>query len=435
MRIDPLLKVLRSAEPGGAGIRAWSVYVTQGRRLSLGTKDCETGSAHTPLTFSESLDASYLLVWKDGRISRGLLEKRQIVRDAEEALALARTSAYDDPDAAQVRGPARFPEIALHDASVTTTIDGDIGPVERRLEAIRERLLDNGFRIWSGSFSFNDAQARLVTSRGLDAEGVGSTAGWYVSFEGEFGDGFRARAPDSYREFEERLDRLAETVRLLKKDVPPLPGGVCPVILHPHVVEDFVMGTILHNLDGASVAHGEGFFKKEQFASQHQALREDLTLRLDPLQPLKSGSYRFTTEGVPATPCTYIHRGRLVSPILDLKYAKRLGLEPSSVPYSMDTLELEASGTLSSEEAYEIASGGALVLSVLGVHTQDPSSGDFSLAAPQTLKLGPAGPEGRIKTTISGNLFEVLRSDALRLVRFEGEHTPALLFPCRLDPS
>ena len=78
------------------------------------------------------------------------------------------------------------------------------------------------------------------------------------------------------------------------------------------------------------------------------------------------------------------------------------------------------------------AHGGALVLSVLGIHTQDSASGDFSLSAPQVLRIDN-GLDGRTRATISGNLFEVLRSDALQLVDFEGEHTPGMLFPCRID--
>ena len=78
---------------------------------------------------------------------------------------------------------------------------------------------------------------------------------------------------------------------------------------------------------------------------------------------------------------------------------------------------------------------GALVLSVLGVHTQDFTSGDFSLSAPQTLVIGPTGLDGRLRATISGNVFELLRSPELALVRFPGEHTPGLLVHCRVDPS
>jgi PmbA protein len=206
------------------------------------------------------------------------------------------------------------------------------------------------------------------------------------------------------------------------------------VLLHPSVVEEYVLGTLLDNLAGATVAHGEGHFRREQFGSPDPVLREDLDLRCEPLVPFGAGSYRFTTEGVPAAACDYLARGRLVQPLVDLKYARRLGLAPTPLPLTMESVVLAGPPRLSLETALEQAAGGALVLSVLGVHTQDSASGDFSLSAPQALAIGAAGLGGRLRATISGNLFATLQSPELRLVAFEGEHTPGLLFPCRLDP-
>ena len=76
-----------------------------------------------------------------------------------------------------------------------------------------------------------------------------------------------------------------------------------------------------------------------------------------------------------------------------------------------------------------------MVLSVLGVHTQDSASGDFSLSAPQALKLEGGRYAGRLRGAISGNLFDVLRNEALRFVEFGDEPTPGMLFPCRFDPK
>ena len=49
------------------------------------------------------------------------------------------------------------------------------------------------------------------------------------------------------------------------------------------------------------------------------------------------------------------------------------------------------------------------VLNVLGVHTQDPVSGDFSLSAPQSLRVQGGEARGRVRATISGNLFRIIR--------------------------
>src|SRR5258705_12799711 len=104
---------------------------------------------------------------------------------------------------------------------------------------------------------------------------------------------------------------------------------------------------------------------------------------------MAAGAYRFSPEGLPARACTFVEQGRLKTPLLDLKHARRLGRAPTAIPAAMDTLFLEGKASIGYEDALSLTTGGALVLSVLGVHTQDFTSGDFSLSAPQTLAVGP----------------------------------------------
>jgi PmbA protein len=368
-------------------------------------------------------------------MSRGYVERRLLEADPAGALEHARAAAYDDPDAAYVAGPAAFPAVELHDARAAALARGEAELLVSRLETVRRCVAERGFRTWSGSFHASDGRSRVVSSAGLDADSEGTSTGWHVSFNGEIGDGFAARSPEDDDAFGSRLDRLARTAELLERPVEPPDAGIHPVILHPHVVESYVLGTLLDNLGGSTVAHGEGHFRREQFGSDSPVLREDLGLRIDPLQPLKRGSYRYTTEGVPAAPCVFIEGGRLVQPVLDLKYARRLGLRPTPLPSSSDTLHLEGSPRLGFGEALARASGGALILSVLGTHTQDRASGDFSLSAPQALVVRSDALAGRMRGTLAGNLFDLLASDDLHFVDVEGEHTPGLLASCRLDPQ
>jgi PmbA protein len=433
--LDGFLAALRDARFDGVGVRDWSCYASESRRMSLGIKDREAGNVHAPLTITEGAGARYLLVWSDGLVSRGALERRQVEHDPAAAIAQARAAAFDDPDAAQVLGPATMPEVEIHDDVAAGMARGDSSRLVGRLRTVRERIDAGDFRTWSGSFSASEGQARLLTSAGLDESGRGTSAGWHVSIDGELGDGFGARAPEDDARFTARLERLVETVTALKHPADEPPSGVLPVLLHPNVVEQYALGTLLYSLQGSVVSNEEGPFRAEQFGAPAPALREDLDLRMDPLLPLRSGSYRFTSEGLPAAPWTFIEHGRLASPILDLKYARRLGLEPTPIPNSADTLFLTAGETLSLDEARARGAGGVLVLSVLGVHTQDSASGDFSLSAPQALTIAGDRFAGRLRCTISGNLFAVLRHDDLALVRFEDEHTPGLLFPCRVDPK
>ncbi len=435
MNLDRLLHAMRTTRSGGHAIAAFSVYVAESRRTSVGTKDSETGSPHAPMTLAESLTARYKLIWDDGRVSRGAMERRAIEREPEVIFTAARAASYEDKDAIDVLGPATFPDVATHDAATAAIAGGGVEAFVPRLAAIRERVARHGIRTWSGSMYAAEGTARVVTSAGLDIAGGGTAAGWSATLDGELGAGHGARALESMQDLETRLDHLVAFVLGLRKPAAWRSGGVVPVLLHPDVVDDYVLGVLLHNLDGAQVAHGTGAFRKEQFGAAAPVFRDDLTLRTNPLIPMAAGAYRFSQEGLPSRPCVFIDKGRLMTPLLDLKYARRLGLPPTSNPPSMDTLFFEGPPSISYDEALASADGGALVLSVLGVHTQDFTSGDFSLSAPQTLAVGTSGLEGRLRATISGNVFELLRSPQLSLVRFPGEHTPGLLVHCRLDPA
>jgi len=435
MDLARVLDALARPGPRGRLVQAWSLHASATRRAALGIKDGQAGNAHAPFTLSESAGLQYLLVWGDGRVSRGAWERRQVADQIDRALEDAWLAAYDDPDAACVLGPAAVPPVELHAAAAARAAEGDAADIAQRLSAVRELVARRRFRTWSGSFSATDGRSRVVTSAGFDASSSGTATSWHVTLNGEIGDGFGARRLEPTDAFLARLERLAALAEALGRDADPTGVTGDTVLLHPRVVEAYVVETLLANLDGSAVAHGQSHFDRGAFGSGSPAFREDIELRVDPLLPFRLGSYAFTGEGVPAARSVFVERGRLIQPLLDLKYAKRLGLTPTAQPGAMDTLHFGGARTIPLGEALDRAVGGLLVLSVLGIHTQDSVSGDFSLSAPQALCVGPHGYAGRRRATISGNLFETLRQDSLAFVEFEGETTPGLLVRCRIDPG
>jgi PmbA protein len=430
--VTRLERAARSAIVDGHRLRDWSMYCTASRRFRIGTKDGRTAGAHAPASITERAAARYLLVWDDGRVSRGAFERDQIVGDTDAALRDARTAAIEDPDAAHVLGPASFPDVKL---CADAVVELASGLVPRRaatplIELARTARFHRASS-WSGSIGASVVTTRLLTSAGLDVCGLGTSYGWGASLGGRASDGFASRSLDLQESIRARLDRLGDRFDALGETAEPPPRRCQPIVLHPRVVESFVLPALFHHLAGSSVHHGESAFSPDDFGSDRVALRGDLTLRVDPLVALRSGSYRFSSEGVPASRFTFVDRGRLISPVLDVKYSRRMGRPPTPLPVAWDAVVLEGPPVLDEDAAR--ASSEATVFSVLGVHTQDFASGDFSLSAPLVLRHRPGGASGRIRGTLAGNLFDVLRSDDLALVRFVGESTPGLRATCRLD--
>lgn len=403
---------------------SWTSYESSG----VGVRDGQRASVHAPLALGTGFALDYLFAWEDGRITTGAAE-RIALADPDRFLDLARQAAYEDPDGANFSGPARFEEIPLVSEEVASDArsggERSFAPLLATGEA---PLAARGFKTWSGSVSASATSRGVVTSRGLDIRGASTHASYSFWYEGLTGDVHGSRSPIPHGEAAQRLDRACDLVQRLGSPVGGFEGGRMAVLLHPKVAESFLSAFLLSNIHGDRIHHGQSAFRIAQFGSEERVFAPTLSLRLEPTVPMDTGSYRFTTEGVPARALSYVEDGRLVEPILDLKYARRLGRGPVPGPLSSDSMRLTGGRAMSEAEALAAAGRGVLVLSVLGLHTQDSTRGDFSISAPQTLAIRGGALGGAVKAVLTGNFFEALRDPNLGLVAFEGFRMPGLLF-------
>jgi PmbA protein len=394
----------------------------------VGVRDRQRAEVHAPIALGRGFALDYLFQWVDGRISSGAAEKIAI-EEPDRFLRLAREAAFDDPDGANFAGPASMPDFPLFsEASAENARSGGEATFGALLEAAESLASKWGFETWSGSVSASASARGVLTSRGLSAHAESTHEGYAFWYEGRTGDGHASREPIPPAEARGRLERACELVSRLGRPQAGFDPGSMPVMIHPKVVDSLVSTYILGNLHGDRIHHGQSAFRMEQFGSPEHAFSPLLGLRLEPSVPMDVGSYRFTSEGVPARPVAYIENGRLLNPILDLKYARRLRREPVPGPAGSDSLRLTGPQAISEQEAYSRIGRGVLVLSLLGLHTQDTTRGDFSISAPQTLTVEGGALGSGVKAVLTGNFFEVLRDPELGFVTFEGFRTPGLLY-------
>lgn len=433
--LESMSEALAAFRGGEAEVTAWRLFATRTRSLSLGVKDNEAGNVYAPLSRQRGESLRYQIHWSDGRVSRGALD-RGGAGSPEKVLRAARQASVPDADAvaAGVGGPATFPEPALHDAAAAAVVEGELAPLSGVLAAIREEVARRGFGTYSGHLHAGESEQRLRSSEGLEARSLGCLWGYSVHFEGEFGDSLVRRRLVPLEECAERIAVSADLVERLRGSEEDEPSGTLPVLFHPRLVESLVSAYLLGNLSGRAVFHGQSAFRQEQFERKERLFRPDLRLGIDPTRSWSVGSYRFTSEGVPASPTDFVREGRLLSPLLDRKYAHRLGRTPTPLPSAADTLFLEGPPRLSFEEALARAGRGLYVLSLLGLHTQDTTRGDFSLSAPQALAIRGGVLGGRFKAVLSGDLLAGLAGPDLLLVEVPHFELPGLLLPCRVHP-
>ena len=251
----------------------------------------------------------------------------------------------------------------------------------------------------SASYSYSRSVGYLEVTA---SEGDGSQVG----FHAEFGLG-----PDGLDPVE--VGRAAATKALDKLGAEPASTGRVPAVMHREVVAGllealspaFSAGRVIKE---ASVLAGK---QEETVASQAVHLVDD------PRLPGGFGSAPIDGEGLCTRRVTLIEQGRLCSYLHDTYSSAKMrkGTPGNSVRTSYQALPqigpmnlLLLPGRNPPEALYVRAGSGVFITEVMGLHTVDPISGDFSLgAAGRRIENGRLGPPVD-KMAFSGNMLELL---------------------------
>jgi PmbA protein len=405
-------------------IAEYRINLTQFQTLGIGIRDNDVGSVYSPFSFRQSTNGEFLVQWTDQRLSRGKLNSNSLAM-IDRLLAIARQSAYVDPDAAQFLGPQTIKDVPIFADEVQALFDTRAGyllDVIAELQAIGQR-----YRVTTldGGAGGGVGQNWLRTSQGLQLDTPGTVFNYSASFDGMIGQERSQPTIAPIDEIATEIDRVGSYFEhLARPATSPMRDGTRLVIFHPDVAYSMFNHYIWSNLSGAAVYHGRSPLKIDDFQSRRCVFRPDLNVTVDPWKPLSPGSFRYTPEGVPSAPTVYIERGCLTQPVLDLKYARRLNLPPTTPPQSEQIVSIQAEAELGWDELLPDLDEAILVLSMLGLNTQDRSSGNYSVSTGQALMITGGEIQGRVKALLTGNIFAHLRDSDLRLVRFPGQHSP-----------
>ncbi len=409
-------------------IAEYRINLTERRSLGIGIRDNDVGSVYSPFSFSASTSGGFLVQWQDGKLSRGNLDGNSLAI-IDQVLANARQAAYDDPDAAQFLGPQTVQAIPLFSDDIpplfnerTSYLLDVVGELQQVAERYTAKTLNGGVGASMG-------QSWLRTSRGLALSTNGTSFSFSGSFDGVIGEGKSQRTVAPLNEITTQVAFAGTYLQALRTPATGISSGTRLVVLHPDVAYNMFNFYVWGNLGGSSIFHGQSPFRIEDFHERKQVFRDDLLVTVEPWQPLGTGSFAYTSEGLPSAPTTYIDHGCLTQPVLDLKYARRLNLPPTTPPGSEESVSIHADNEITWDALQPQIGEAILVLSVLGLHTQDKTSGNYSVSTSQALLIRDGEIQGRVKATLNGNLFDNLRDPALQLVRFQGQHSVGFAIP------
>jgi PmbA protein len=281
------------------------------------------------------------------------------------------------------------------------------------------RSVDRSIQVTGGGVDFGFSEAALVNSGGLAhcEKGTAVSAGASVTLKGRTtSTGFDSRSGRSLPDDLPALGGTAARLAVASQNPVAIGTGKRPVVFTPEAAAELLGPVLLPALEGESAGRGESVYSGRL---GQPVMDAGLTIADDGLLDGGLGTSACDDEGVPSGRNVLVENGVLRAFMYDLYTAAEFGARTTGngargsyrSPPSVSERNLVLEGALRDREAVigEIREG-ILVHEVLGAHTANRVSGDFSVNAPLLFRIKD-GEVGRpLKPVmLSGNLPELLK--------------------------
>ncbi|WP_458405178.1 TldD/PmbA family protein [Methanobrevibacter sp.] len=276
---------------------------------------------------------------------------------------------------------------------------------------------DSGCEVTGSGFSASEGRSLIINSNGvsIEDEGTGFGLGLSVTIQkdGEIATAYNSQ---SSRFFDIDGEKLANTVCDLAKsslNTKPVETGDYDVVLDYYAAVGLLQ-TFISAFNGENVLRGRSILKNKLGS---EIANPTLSIIDNPLLEKGMNTAKCDGEGSVSRKTDLIKDGVLNSFLYDLYNAHKSNVETTSnglrgsyltTPMISPTnLEFKFSEMKDLTEIDE----GVLTTSVLGAHTANPISGDFSVEASNAFKIENGELSDPInKAMISGNIFEIMKT-------------------------
>lgn len=313
-----------------------------------------------------------------------------------------------------------YPKLDLYDAAM-----GQVS-MEEKIELARESAQQakqydvHVQRIERSGYEEGEVEMWLANSNGISLHQAGTYCGLFClalgEKEGEQQSGYGMDTCIAVRELSpEKAGTMAGRRAVQLLGAAPVKSSVMDLILEPMVATQMI-GIL------SSCFSGEAVLKKKSWLAGKlgaQIASTELTLVDDGTLPNRLGSASFDGEGAPTKRTVLLEHGVLQQYLYDCLWAAKAGTESTGngvrgsykgTPHIGTTNYYMLAGNQTVEQLVGDVSDGIYVTEILGAHTANPVSGDFSFGA-----SGILIQHGRLirpvrGITIAGNLQSLLQN-------------------------
>ena len=338
----------------------------------------------------------------------------------DDAVASARYTGPDPFHALASRPADAYPKVSAFDPAVPALTDKE--KIERALALEREAFaVDRRVkRIRKAATSFSESSTMIVNSHGAEAFSQGTAVSASIEAVAEDAGDTQAGWEYDVRRFYRDIDIEAVGRRAAQKALDllgacPMDSVKAPVILDAAVAQEF-LDIIRSGFSAENVQKGKSLFAGKLNAAVASPL---ITVLDDGLLEGGLGSSPADDEAVPMQRKTVIDSGRLALFLYNLRAAKQDGTVSTGngvrggfrgMPGVGITNLYIKPGTMPPGELLKGTPRGLFVNEIMGAHTANAISGDFSVGATgYWIENGERAYPVR-EITIAGNVLDVLKN-------------------------
>lgn len=272
-------------------------------------------------------------------------------------------------------------------------------------------------KVRKASYGESEYEVYIRNSRGVEGSLRGTSVSASVSAIAEDGDdsqiGWDFGFGSSFSDL--RVERIAATAAsraLGLLGARKIASMRCPVVLDNQVAAD-ILEVLASSFLAENVLKGKSMLAEKLGA---KVFSSHLKIRDNGILPGGMATAPFDAEGVPQQDTLLVEDGKVLSFLYDTYWARRAGASStgnstrggikSPAHLGLTNFYIE-NGTLTPEELLQGMSQGVLITDVMGIHTANPISGDFSVGASGFLVENGEIAYPVKEIALSGNLIEL----------------------------
>lgn len=393
-------------------IKNFRAYKIKNTEVALGIEGKLIGGPYFPIQSASTVGGELQIQWTDGKVSFTNITSSSL-ETPKEALEEAKKIKIVDNYAKKFLKPYKIENpVNQYSKDTSLLLSKKQNLLVEELKFLKKLERDLGRKKHEMQLGVSESSRELINSKGLTLSDSFSNYAITSNWDSKVYFTLQNRRFFHIKTFKEEIGFLAKLYRAANNPlkIKKFLTKKIKVILSPETTWDLLSFFLFSNLKGSLVANKMSRFSKEDFKKNKKILANWLTLKVNPLKELTPGASNFTSEGVKSKITTFIDKGRLVTPILDLKHAQKLKMEPTIAIGSSYTTtysnNLENIAAL--KKCIEKTKEGLLIFIVLGLHTQNQMTGDYSLPSPYSIYIKDGEPIGSLKTIVIGNIFKDL---------------------------